>query len=94
MLPPVSVPHPHVVVSPDVLGGSPVVEGTRVAVRRLWLWHIRGVTVATLVARYPTLGPAKILSALAFAYDNLPLIEADCEKELALIRGSAVDPSA
>jgi hypothetical protein len=40
--------------------------------------------VETLVRRYPNLGPARILDALAFAYDNQDLIEADLEREQAL----------
>lgn len=46
------------------------VTGTSVPVRRLWHFHVRGGTADTLFKRYPALGPAKILTALAFAYDN------------------------
>ena len=53
--------------------------------RRLWLWHRKGVTVETLIKRYPTLGPAKVLDALAFAYDNETMIEADVERERDII---------
>jgi uncharacterized protein (DUF433 family) len=84
-LPPVRVPHPHIVVRAELLAGSPVVEGTRVPVRRLWAWHRRGVSVETLFKRYPQLGPAKILDALAFAYDNAELVEADLSRERALL---------
>jgi uncharacterized protein (DUF433 family) len=84
-LPPVKVPHPHVEVRDDVLGGSPVVRGTRVPVRRLWSWHRGGVKVETLLKRYPQLGPARVLSALAFAYDNVDLLEADLARERALL---------
>jgi len=31
--------------------------------------------------RYPQLGPAKVLGALAFAYDNQELVEADLQRE-------------
>ena len=51
-----------------------MVAGTRVPVRRLWAWHRKGVTVDTLVKRYAGLGWAKIMSALAFAYDNEELL--------------------
>jgi uncharacterized protein (DUF433 family) len=81
----VVVHHPHVEVRDDVLGGSPVVRGTRVPVRRLWAWHRKGVTVETLVKRYPSLGWSKVLSGLAFAYDNEALIEADLDRERALL---------
>lgn len=38
----------------------------------------------TLLRRYPNLGPARILDALSFAYDNLDLLEADMAREQAL----------
>jgi uncharacterized protein (DUF433 family) len=69
-LPRIRVPHPHVRCDSDVLAGSPHVAGSRVPVRRLWAWHRGGAAVETLVKRYPNLGPARILDALAFAYDN------------------------
>lgn len=80
-LPPVSVPHPHVIVDDAVADGSPVVEGTKVPVRRLFSWHRQGTTVETLLRRYPQLGPARIFDALAFAYDNLDLMTADLIRE-------------
>jgi uncharacterized protein (DUF433 family) len=80
-LPPVRIPHPHVVLDETIADGSPVVEGTRVPVRRLFGWHRQGTTVETLLRRYPQLGPARILDALAFAYDNLDLMTADLLRE-------------
>ncbi len=62
--------------------------GSRVPVRRLWIWHRGGAAVETLVRRYPNLGPARILDALAFAYDNLDLVEADIAREQALFEKS------
>jgi len=91
-LPPVVVAHPHVEVRDDVLAGSPVVRGSRVPVRRLWSWHRRGVTVETLLKRYPQLGPARVLDALAFAYDNTALVEADLTRERALMGPKADEP--
>lgn len=80
-LPPVHVPHPHVVVDAAIEQGSPLIKGTRVAVRRLFSWHRQGTTVETLLRRYPQLGPAKIFDALAFAYDNLDVVTADLVRE-------------
>lgn len=88
-LPNVNVHHPHVEVRGDLLGGSPVVRGTRVPVRRLWAWHRKGVTVETLIKRYPALGPSKVLDALAFAYDNQDLMSADLAREAALLQSEA-----
>jgi uncharacterized protein (DUF433 family) len=84
LVPRIRVPHPHVRADASVLAGSPHVNGSRVPVRRLWAWHRGGASVETLVRRYPNLGPARILDALAFAYDNQDLIEADLEREQAL----------
>jgi uncharacterized protein (DUF433 family) len=82
----IRVPHPHVRVDAAVLSGSPHVNGSRVPVRRLWAWHRGGASVETLVKRYPNLGPARILDALAFAYDNQDLIEADLAREQELLQ--------
>jgi uncharacterized protein (DUF433 family) len=87
-LPPVCVQHPHVEAREDMLGGSPVVQGSRVPVRRLWAWHRKGVSVETLVKRYPALGWAKVLDALAFAYDNEELVEADLDRERAFLESA------
>lgn len=84
-LPGVRVQHPHVEIRPDLLGGSPLVRGSKVPVRRIWAWHRRGVTVETLLKRYPQLGPARILDALSFAYDNSELVEADLTRERAML---------
>jgi uncharacterized protein (DUF433 family) len=85
-LPIVLIPHPHVRVDQNVLGGSPYVLGTRVPVRRLWGFYRNGATVDTLIKRYPQLGAAKIFDALAFAWDNPEVMEADMLKEARLLQ--------
>jgi uncharacterized protein (DUF433 family) len=82
-LPRVLVPHPHVRCDSRLLNGSPHVDGSRVPVRRLWAWHRAGASVDTLLKRYPTLGPARVLDALSFAYDNREVVEADLAREMA-----------
>lgn len=79
------VPHPHVRVDAGVLGGSPYVVGSRVPVRRLWSFYRRGVSIDTLLRRFPRLGAAKIFDALAFAYDNEEVVTADIEREERLL---------
>lgn len=81
------IPHPHVRIDPNVLGGSPYVVGSRVPVRRIYSFHVSGVSVEGIFRRYPQLGPAKVLDALAFAYDNRAVIDADIEREKALVAG-------
>jgi len=80
-LPIVLVPHPHVRVDEQVLGGSPYVLGSRVPVRRLWVFYRNGTTVDRILKRFPQLGAAKVFDALAFALDNQEVIEADVQNE-------------
>lgn len=84
-LPRAKVPHPHVRSDIRVLSGSPHVAGSKVPVRRLWLWYRGGAAIETLFKRYPQLGPAKVLDALSFAYDNPDVIEADIAREQAVL---------
>lgn len=87
-LPRVLVPHPHVRCDSRLLGGSPHVQGSRVPVRRLWAWHRSGVSIDTLLRRYPRLGPARVLDALAFAYDNRDVVEADLARAVATLKAA------
>jgi uncharacterized protein (DUF433 family) len=84
-LPIVLIPHPHVRVDSNVLGGSPHVAGSRVPIRRLWGFYRSGANVDTLIRRYPQLGPAKVFDALAFAWDNPEVMEADMARESKLL---------
>jgi uncharacterized protein (DUF433 family) len=91
-LPRVLVPHPHVRCDTRLLGGSPHVDGSRVPVRRLWAWHRAGVSIDRLLKRYPRLGPARVLDALAFAYDNQAVVEADLAREMAAFEAAEDKP--
>ena len=91
-LPMVLVPHPHVRVDDLVLGGSPHVIGSRVPVRRLWAFFRSGASVERILKRYPQLGPAKVFDALAFALDNLEVIEADIAREEEILARAGQKP--
>ena len=75
-----------------MLGGSPHVVGSRVPVRRLWAWHRAGVSIDTLLKRYPRLGPGKVLDALSFAYDNRAVVEADLAREMVAFESAGKKP--
>ena len=91
-LPRVLVPHPHVRCDSRHLGGSPHVIGSRVPVRRLWAWHRSGASIDTLLKRYPRLGPARVLDALSFCYDNREVVEADLAREMAALKEAGQRP--
>lgn len=91
-LPIVLVPHPHVRVDLKVLAGSPHIADTRVLVRRLYAFYANGTRVETILRRYPQLTPAQVFDALAFALDNLEVIEADIEREREMLERTGAKP--
>jgi uncharacterized protein (DUF433 family) len=62
---------------PSRCGGQPVVGGTRVRVAVILDCYRLGMSVEEIVQQYPSVKPADIHDALAYAYDHLDEIEAD-----------------
>ena len=84
-LPVVLTPHPHVRVDPSIMGGSPHVSDSRVPVRRIFSFYRDGTKIETILKRFPQLGAAPVLDALAFALDNPEVMDADSARESALL---------
>lgn len=63
--------HERISSDPKVMGGKPVIAGTRVTVEQIVRECARGLNVAEVVAQYPRLKPEDVLAALAFAADYL-----------------------
>lgn len=62
---------------PSRCGGQPVVVGTRVRVATVLGCYRQGMSVEEIVQQYPSLKPADVHDALAYAYDHVEQIEAD-----------------
>ncbi len=62
---------------PARCGGQPVVGGTRIRVATILGCYRHGLGVEEIVQQYPSLKPADVHDALAYAYDHLDTIEAD-----------------
>jgi uncharacterized protein (DUF433 family) len=62
---------------PARCGGQPVVVGTRVRVGIILGCYRQGMSVEEIVQQYPSIKPADVHDALAYAYDHLDEIEAD-----------------
>lgn len=58
-------------------GGQPVVAATRIRVATILACYRQAMSVEEIVQQYPTLKPADVHDALAYAYDHLDEIEAD-----------------
>ena len=61
----------RVVADPAVLGGKPIVRGTRLAVDFLLDLLAAGWSEATLLEQYPQLTPEDVRACLAFAADSV-----------------------
>jgi len=64
---------------PRVVGGEPVLKGTRVTLRTLLATLAEGATTAEILADFPTLSEEDVRAAIAFAatsaQEDLPLAE-------------------
>jgi uncharacterized protein (DUF433 family) len=57
----------RIVSDPRILGGKPVVEGTRISVEQLLGLLAKGMTTESICAAYPVLAPEDVRGALAWA---------------------------
>jgi uncharacterized protein (DUF433 family) len=72
--------HPHIVRVPGVLGGSPVIRGTRISVRHIAVMCKEGDTVEDIVQTYPHLQPSWVHDAISFYLDHRDEIDREIEE--------------
>jgi uncharacterized protein (DUF433 family) len=65
------MPHERIEINPDVVGGKPVVRGTRIPVEQILRKLGAGLSTADIIADHPRLTLDDILAAQAFAADYL-----------------------
>ena len=63
--------HARIEIDPAVMGGKPVIRGTRVPVEQIVRECGRGLSASEVARQYPRLTPEDVLAALAFAADYL-----------------------
>ena len=73
----------HIHSHPDILGGKPVVKGTRVPVELILEYLAQGGSVADVVDGFPSLTEADIRAAIAFTHDLLLKEAASARQEAA-----------
>jgi uncharacterized protein (DUF433 family) len=70
----------RIVRDPRIVGGEPVLKGTRVTLRTVLASLSEGATTAEILADFPTLSEEDVRAAIAFAaasaQEDLPLAEA------------------
>ena len=69
----------RIVRDPQVVGGEPVLKGTRVTLKTVLASLAEGATTADILADFPTLSEEDVRAAVAFAaasaQEDLPLVE-------------------
>lgn len=63
--------HPRIETNPDIMGGKPVIRGTRVPVETVLRKLGAGLSPEDILADHPRLTPADLQAAQAFAADYL-----------------------
>ena len=68
--------YPHIASDPDLSGGQPVVEGTRIPVATLVRAHQLGMEFDEILIQFPGLTPQGLHAALLYYFDHQSEIEA------------------
>jgi uncharacterized protein (DUF433 family) len=66
-----AMPHDRIEIAPEIMGGKPVIRGTRVPVEMILRKLGAGLSAEAIMADHPRLTPDDIRAAQAFAADYL-----------------------
>jgi uncharacterized protein (DUF433 family) len=70
----------RIVSTPGICGGRPRIDGHRIQVEDIAIWHERmGMSPDEIVSEYPSITLADVHAALAYYYANRERIDADIE---------------
>jgi len=67
--------HPHIVQIENVLGGAPIVRGSRIAVRLIAQMYRGGDSVDDILKTYPHLSATSVHDAISYYLDHRAEIE-------------------
>jgi uncharacterized protein (DUF433 family) len=65
----------HIVCSPDILLGKPIIRGTRISVELILKKMAEGISIEELIEAYPSLTRKDINAVLAYSADVIALEE-------------------
>jgi uncharacterized protein (DUF433 family) len=57
----------HITSDPAILGGKPIIRGTRISVEMILEWVASGASRDDIIRKYPHLTPADLEQALGYA---------------------------
>ncbi len=76
----------HITATPETCGGKPRIEGTRIRVQDIYVWHeLQGQSPEEIVASFPHLSLASVHAALAFFFDHRDDILRDVREAAAYV---------
>jgi uncharacterized protein (DUF433 family) len=71
----------RIVSTPGTCGGRPRIDGHRITVEDMAIWHERmGMSPDEIASAYPTITLSDVHAALAYYYENREWIDADIEE--------------
>lgn len=71
---------PYVTSAPDVCGGRPTIQGTRIPVKTIVGYHKLGLPVDEILDGLPALTAAQVYAALSYYYDHQEEIEREIQE--------------
>jgi len=72
--------YPYITFEPEIAGGTPLIEGTRITVRTVAGYYQMGMSVDEILNCLRQLSPSQVHSALAYYFDHQHEINADLEE--------------
>lgn len=93
-----TVVHASISKQPAVCGGRACIDGTRIRVQDIFVWHeLLGQTADEIVSRFPQLTMGAVYAALAYYWDHREEIQSDIQADDDLVtrlRQQSVSPLA
>ena len=57
----------HIVSDPSILGGKPIIKGSRISVQLILEWLANGASISDIVTEFPHLSPEGVKEAILYA---------------------------
>ena len=71
----------HIVATPDVLGGKPRIDGTRIAVEHIAIAYNTSLSIDKIMESYQGITHADVFAALAYYHDHKAEMDTKIEQD-------------
>ena len=72
--------YPHLAANPRIVGGAPIIKGTRIAVRAIAGYYQLGMGVDEILQSLPHLSQSQVHAAPNFYFDHQEAIDRDLRR--------------